>query len=102
MVEHWVIVVFDCPVLFEFAFHFLVNYAGVFGLDIKPHGSARCGVVYYFAVFHDDFAVFDCVCCMFEGFACSLEFLGYVEFFRVNVIDCNVCICANAKMTFVW
>ena len=82
MVEHWVIVVFDSPVLFEFASHFIVNYAGFFGLDIKPHGSARCCVIYYFAVFNNDFAVFDSVRCVFEGFACDLEFLGYIELFQ--------------------
>ena len=71
MVEHWVIVVFDCPVLFEFAFHFFVDYAGVFGLYVKPHGSARCCVVYDFAVFDNDCAVFYCVSCVFECFTCG-------------------------------
>ena len=82
MVEHWVIVVFYCPVLFEFASHLFVDYAGVFGLDIEPHGSARCGVVYYFAVFHDDFAVFDGVCCVFEAVLKAMLWKLRLNFFK--------------------
>ena len=91
MVEHWVIVVFDCPVLRNLRF---ISSSITQGLWFGHQATwfCRCGVIYDFAVFNHDFAVFDGVRCVFEGFACGPELCGYVNCLWVNVVYCDVCV----------
>ena len=101
MVKHWVVVVFDSPVLFEFASHFIINDTWIFSLYIKPHSSTRSRVIYNFTIFNNNFAIFHSVCCMLEGFPRCLELLCNIHCFWIDIEYCNVSVCANPEVPLV-